>query len=135
MIKDIVIASIFQRVMAQAFAEVAEDTQIFVIVAVAVYIAGIYRRLNYLLNITNLNYQRLLKTGIKYIKLERRRIVKSLQSKSNEKIQTIKLRRIYRMKDTVKTLTIAIGISFAFIVIAWLAMLAMLLITWIGGII
>lgn len=82
-----------------------------------------------------LNYWRLLKTGIKYIKLERRRIVKSLQSKSNEKIQTIKLRRIYRMKDTVKTLTIAIGVSFAFIVIAWLAMLAILLITWLGGII
>lgn len=39
------------------------------------------------------------------------------------------------MKDTVKTLTIAIGVSFAVIVIAWLAMLAMLLITWLGGII
>ncbi len=39
------------------------------------------------------------------------------------------------MKDTVKTLTIVAGVGFAFIVIAWLAMLAMLLITWIGGII
>lgn len=39
------------------------------------------------------------------------------------------------MKDTVKTLTIVAGVSFAFIVIAWLAMLAILLITWLGGII
>lgn len=39
------------------------------------------------------------------------------------------------MKDTVKTLTIIIGVSFAFIVIAWLAMLAILSITWLGGII
>ena len=39
------------------------------------------------------------------------------------------------MKDTVKTLTIVVGVGFAFIVIAWLAMLAMLLITWIGGVI
>lgn len=42
------------------------------------------------------------------------------------------------MKDTVKTLTIIIGVGFAVIVIAWLAMLAMLailLITWLGGII
>ena len=37
------------------------------------------------------------------------------------------------MKDTVKTLTIVAGVSFSFIVIAWLAMLAMLLITWLGG--
>lgn len=39
------------------------------------------------------------------------------------------------MKDTVKTLMIVAGVGFAFIVIAWLAMFAMLLITWIGGII
>ena len=39
------------------------------------------------------------------------------------------------MKDTVRTLTMIIGISFAFIVIAWVGMLAMLLITWLGGII
>lgn len=39
------------------------------------------------------------------------------------------------MKDTVKTLTIVAGVSFAFIVIAWLAMIAILSITWIGGII
>jgi hypothetical protein len=39
------------------------------------------------------------------------------------------------MKDTVKTLTIIIGVAFTFIVIAWLVMLALLLITWIGGII
>lgn len=37
------------------------------------------------------------------------------------------------MKDTVKTLTIAVGVSFTFIVIAWLSMLAVLLITWLGG--
>lgn len=37
------------------------------------------------------------------------------------------------MKDTVKTLTIVIGFSFAFIAVAWLAMIATLLITWIGG--
>lgn len=39
------------------------------------------------------------------------------------------------MKDTVKTLTIIIGVSFTFIVIAWIVMLAVLLITWFGGII
>lgn len=39
------------------------------------------------------------------------------------------------MKDTVKTLTIIIGVSFAFIAIAWLVMLAILLVTWFGGII
>lgn len=39
------------------------------------------------------------------------------------------------MKDTVKTLTIIIGVSFTFITIAWLVMLAILLITWFGGII
>lgn len=39
------------------------------------------------------------------------------------------------MKDTVRTLTMIIGVSFSFIVIAWLGMLAMLLITWLGGII
>ena len=39
------------------------------------------------------------------------------------------------MKDTVKTLTIIVGVSFAFIAISWLAMLAILLITWLGGII
>ena len=39
------------------------------------------------------------------------------------------------MKDTVKTLTIIAGVSFAFIIIAWLAMLVILLITWLGGII
>ena len=39
------------------------------------------------------------------------------------------------MKDTVKTLTIVAGVSFAFIAIAWLAMIATLLITWLGGII
>ena len=39
------------------------------------------------------------------------------------------------MKDTVKTLTIIIGVSFTFIAIAWIVMLAVLLITWFGGII
>jgi hypothetical protein len=39
------------------------------------------------------------------------------------------------MKDTVKTLAIIIGISFTFIATAWLVMLAILLITWFGGII
>lgn len=39
------------------------------------------------------------------------------------------------MKDTVKTLTIVVGVSFAVIVIAWLAMIAILSITWLGGII
>ena len=37
--------------------------------------------------------------------------------------------------EKAKTLTIIVGVSFAFIVIAWLAMIAMLLITWLGGII
>ena len=39
------------------------------------------------------------------------------------------------MKDTVKTLMIVAGVSFAFIAISWMAMLTILLITWIGGII
>ena len=39
------------------------------------------------------------------------------------------------MKDTVKTLTMVVGVSFAFITISWLAMLAILLIAWIGVII
>nr|DAI94904.1 MAG TPA: hypothetical protein [Caudoviricetes sp.] len=39
------------------------------------------------------------------------------------------------MKDTVKTLTIVAGVSFAFIAVAWLTMLAILSITWLGGII
>lgn len=39
------------------------------------------------------------------------------------------------MKDTVKTLTMIIGICFTFIAIAWVGMLATLLITWLGGII
>lgn len=37
--------------------------------------------------------------------------------------------------ETAKTLTIVIGVSFAVIVIAWLAMIAILSITWLGGII
>ena len=37
--------------------------------------------------------------------------------------------------ETAKTLTIIVGVSFAFIVIAWLAMIAILSITWLGGII
>ena len=75
MIKDIAIASMYQRVTAQEFAKVAEDTQTSVIIVDAVYIAGIHHRLNCLPNVMNLNYWRLLKTGIKYIKLERQRIV------------------------------------------------------------
>ena len=55
MIKDIAIASIYQRVMAWEFAKVAEGIQISVIVAIAVYIAGIQCRLNYLLNMMNLS--------------------------------------------------------------------------------
>lgn len=39
------------------------------------------------------------------------------------------------MKDTVKTLMIIIGVVFTFIVVAWLVMLAILLVTWFGGII
>nr|DAG13947.1 MAG TPA: hypothetical protein [Caudoviricetes sp.] len=37
------------------------------------------------------------------------------------------------MKDTVKTLTIVTGVIFTFIAIAWLAMIATLLIAWLGG--
>ena len=40
-----------------------------------------------------------------------------------------------KMKDTVKTLTIVVGVGFAFIAIAWLAMIAILSIAWLGGII
>ncbi|AFE88093.1 hypothetical protein LLAPH_532_0034 [Lactococcus phage ASCC532] len=36
------------------------------------------------------------------------------------------------MKDTVKTLMIVAGVSFAFIAITWIGMLATLLITWLG---
>ena len=39
------------------------------------------------------------------------------------------------MKDTVKTLMIVAGVGFTFIVISWLAMIAILSITWLGGII
>ena len=39
------------------------------------------------------------------------------------------------MKDTVKTLMIVAGVCFTFITIAWLAMIAILSITWLGGII
>ena len=39
------------------------------------------------------------------------------------------------MKDTIKTLTMIVGVGFTFTAIAWLAMLVMLLITWFGGII
>lgn len=37
------------------------------------------------------------------------------------------------MKDTVKTLMIAVGVGFALIAITWIGMLATLLIAWIGG--
>lgn len=39
------------------------------------------------------------------------------------------------MKDTVKTLMMVVGVSFAFIAVAWLAMIAILSIAWLGGII
>ena len=38
-----------------------------------------------------------------------------------------------KMKDTVKTLMIVAGVGFTLIAITWLAMLATLLITWLGG--
>ena len=37
------------------------------------------------------------------------------------------------MKDTVKTLTIVVGVVFTLIAITWIGMLATLLIAWIGG--
>jgi len=37
------------------------------------------------------------------------------------------------MKDTVKTLMMVAGVGFTFIAISWLAMLATLLIAWLGG--
>ena len=37
------------------------------------------------------------------------------------------------MKDTVKTLMIVAGVGFTLIAITWIGVLAMLLITWIGG--
>ena len=37
------------------------------------------------------------------------------------------------MKDTVKTLMMAVGVIFTLITITWIAMLATLLITWLGG--
>lgn len=37
------------------------------------------------------------------------------------------------MKDTVKTLMMIAGVGFAFVAISWLAMLATLLIAWLGG--
>ena len=70
MIKDIVIASIAQQVMAQEFVNAVEDIQIFAIAADDVYIAGIYHKLNYLLNIMNMSYYHLLKNGMSSIKQE-----------------------------------------------------------------
>ena len=37
------------------------------------------------------------------------------------------------MKDTVKTLTIVVGVIFTLIAITWIGIIATLLITWIGG--
>ena len=37
--------------------------------------------------------------------------------------------------ETAKTLTIIVGVGFAVVVIAWLAMIAILSIAWLGGII
>ena len=37
------------------------------------------------------------------------------------------------MKDTVKTLMMVAGVGFTLIAITWIAMLATLLITWLGG--
>lgn len=37
------------------------------------------------------------------------------------------------MKDTVKTLTIVVGVVFTLIAFTWIGMLAALLIAWIGG--
>ena len=37
------------------------------------------------------------------------------------------------MKDTVKTLTIVVGVAFTLIAITWIGMLATLLIAWLGG--
>ena len=39
------------------------------------------------------------------------------------------------MKDTVKTLMMVAGVGFTLIAITWLAMIAILSITWLGGII
>ena len=39
------------------------------------------------------------------------------------------------MKDTVKTLMIVAGVGLTLIAITWIGLIAMLLITWIGGII
>ena len=75
MIKDIAIASIFQRVMAQEFVKGAGGTQIFATVVDAVCVAGIHHKLNYLLNMMNLSYYQLLKTGMHSIKQEIQRKV------------------------------------------------------------
>ena len=55
MIKNIAIASIYQRVMAWEFVKIAGDIQTSVIVAIAVCTAGLHRRLNYLPNMMNLS--------------------------------------------------------------------------------
>lgn len=39
------------------------------------------------------------------------------------------------MKDTIKTLTMVVGVVFTLIAITWIGIIATLLITWIGGII
>ena len=39
------------------------------------------------------------------------------------------------MKDTVKTLTMVVGVVFTLIAITWIGIIATLLITWLGGII
>ena len=37
------------------------------------------------------------------------------------------------MKDTVKTLTMVVGVVFTLIAITWIGIIATLLITWLGG--
>ena len=70
MIKNIAIVSTFQRVTAQEFVNVVEDIQIFATAVDDVCIAGIYHKLNYLLNMMNLSYYQLLKNGMSSIKQE-----------------------------------------------------------------
>ena len=87
MMKNIAIASIFQQVTAQAFVKIVEDIQIFATVADAVCIAGIYHRLNYLLNMMNLSYYQLLKNGMSSIKqeIQKRKFNAKVRRKENQK--------------------------------------------------
>ena len=75
------------------FVKAVEDIQIFATAVDVVYIAGMYHKLNYLLNMMSLNYYQLLKIGMGFIKQEIQKIVNIWQVKINLIECKYKLRR------------------------------------------